>query len=219
MNTLENWIQKLIEKPIKFKGISDVEEHIRKKLETLLPRNNGSAVGANAVYSEVLWQLHLKIRGHKHEDAIWSNVLWYLSHPLPATLAHDLIDRGVATIMMSHTRQENEVQWRLATMYEDALFQLVRERYTEPQFSVEQFETMLAIYNYRGDGLMTMLLSFRTESPEKEAVFIRAVERELEWISERKKKIHKRGAAYFKQMLATRPDIIERLSKKHRRLI
>lgn len=221
MNTLENWIQKLIEKSINFKGIDNVEAHLEKKLKKLsFPQNDGSAVGANHVYSEVLWQLHFKIRGHKHEDAIWSSVLWYLSHPLPTTLAHDLIDRGVATVMMSHTRQEDEVQWRLATMHEDALYTLIRERYTEPQFSVAQFETMLEIYRWGDDGLLTMLLSFWTKSPAKEAVFVAAIEHKLEhWSELKKKKYQRSGAAYFKKMLATREDIIEQLGKKYRRLI
>lgn len=223
MNTLENWIQTLIEKPIDFKGIADVEEHIRQELETLpLPENNGTAVGASPVYCEILRQLHLKFRGQKYEyeEAIWNNMLWYLSHPLPATLAHDLIDRGVAVIAMSHTRQEDEVQWRLATINEDALYTLIRERYLEPKFSTEQFEMMLQIYCRRHDGLLTMLLSFWTESPAKEAVFIAAIERELEHFSELKKQQYKRsGATYFKQTLAARDDIIEQLNEKYRQFI
>ena len=220
MKTLENWIEKFIEQPINFKKKIDVEAHLRKELDALaLSTNGGNSVESSRVYNEILRLLHLEIRGHAQEDAIWNALLWYLSHPLPTSLAHDLIDRGVAIIAMCHTNQQEEVLWRLATIDEDALYTLVRKRYMERQFSPEQFAMMLDIYVPRDDGLLTMLLSFWTESAEKEAIFVAAIERKLEWISEQKKQRHKRGAAYFKEMLAIRPDIIERLSKKHRRLI
>ena len=221
MKTLENWIQNLTEKPINFKGINDVESHLEKKLRKLsLSKNGGFAVQGARVNKRILRQLQLKIREHKHEDAIWTNVLWYLSRPLPSKLAHDLIDRGIAISMMSHTRQKDGVQWRLATIHRDALYTLVRERYTESQFSVEQFYTMLEIYPWLDDGLLAMLLSFRTDSAEKETVLVAAIERELKYFSEMKKQDYKRsGAAYFKQRLANREDIIEQLGKKYRRLI
>ncbi len=221
MKTLDTWIQKLLQKPIKFKGIDDVELHLEKELKKWsLPQKNGSAVGASRVNKATLRRLQLAIRGHKHEDAIWTSVLWYLSDPLPVTLARDLIDRGVAIPMMSHTRQHDEVQWRLATIHENALHTLVCERYIEPRFTVEQFATMLEIYSRRDDGLLAILLCYQTQSPEKEAVFVDVIKRELKRFGGLGKKRYKSsGAAYFKQRLATRPDIIAQLSKKYQRLI
>ena len=222
MNILEDWIKDLTEQPLE--RLNDryaTEEIVREEVDALpLPTQNGNTVEASQVYHAILTQLHLKIRGQVCEAALWDALLWYLAHPLPAAMAHDLIDRGIAVVARTSTRQEDEVQWRLATRHEDALYTLIRERYTEPKFSADQFEAMLNIYQYRYDDLLTMLLSSATASPDKAAIFVAAIERELDRLDELENvKLEQPGIVYFKSMLAIRPDIVEQLDGKYRRLI
>lgn len=188
MNLLEDWLKNLIKKPITVLNDKYPDEDIvRAELDSLfLPLVDSCAVeqkkvrAASHVSDAILQKLHKKIRNHPCEETIWSGVFWYLVSPLPISLAHDLVDRWTATIMMGMTRQVDEVQWRLATFNEDALYTLVRERYQEPKYSVAQFETMLRQYAYTidGDGILYMLSFYETPSPEKKAAFMAAIIRE-----------------------------------------
>ena len=182
MDSLEGWMDSLVSKPIEVLNDAYLdEEDARKELDSLqLPKTGGYTVGASHVSDGAIQQLHHKVRGQRCEDGIWWAVLWYLAHPLPASIAHDLIDRGVATNIMGMTRQVDEVQWRLATFDGDALYTLIRERYVEPQYSVAQFEAMLKRYSLTrySEGILYMLSFYETPSPEKKAAFIAAIVRE-----------------------------------------
>lgn len=188
MNLLEDWIKDLIKKPLAFLNDKYPDEDIVKvELDSLfLPLVDSYSVEqmkvreAGHVSNAVLQKLHKKIRNRPCEETIWSGVFWYLANPLPGSLAHDLVDRWIATIRMgSFTRQVDEVQWRLATFNEDALYTLVRERYQEPEYSTAQFETMLRQYApINGDGILYMLSFYETPSPEKKAAFMAALVRE-----------------------------------------
>ncbi len=182
MNPLENWLKNLLNNPIEVLNRKYLDEDdVKKELDSLsLPKTNAYTVHSSHVSDIVIQQLHDKIRSYSCETAIWDAVLWYLAHALPITVAHDLIDRGIATVMMGMTRQVDEIQWRLATFSEDALYTLIRERYQKPHFSVLQFETMLEMYLYtvHGDGILYMLSFYKTPSLEKKAAFMAAIIRE-----------------------------------------
>ena len=176
MKSLEDWLTGSIKKPIavlneKYKD----EDDVKKELDSLpLPKSNGYTVHSSHVSNGVIERLHKKIRGHSCEDAIWDAVLWYLAQPLPILIAHDLIDRAISTIMLGMTRQVDEVQWRLATFSEDALYTLIRERYVEQRYSVAQFETILEQYSYTiySDSILYMLSYYETPSPDKKAALL-----------------------------------------------
>ncbi len=192
MKLLEDWITDIIKKPIKVLNDECIDEDKTKEpLDLLyLPLIDRYSVEQKAtreashVSDVILHNLHQKIRKCVCEEPIWFSVIWYLSHPLPISIAHDLIDRGIAVFQMALSRQVDEVQWRLATFNEDALYTLIRERYMESRYSVDQFDMMLKLYEYNIDGIIYMLSFYATPSPEKEAVFLAAIEREKGRVSD-----------------------------------
>ncbi len=133
MNVLEDWIISLLEKPIEeFDDRYRSEAIVMDELYALpLPKEKEYFVNASYVSDDVLNKLHRKIRGYSCEETIWESVVFFLAHPLPITIAHDLIDRIIATVGMAHTRQVDEIQWRLATFQIYALNQLISERYED----------------------------------------------------------------------------------------
>jgi hypothetical protein len=179
MSVLQDWILNLIEMPLevvnrKYSDKVDVHE----ELDSFpLPQTNGHTIASSHVDGEVLERLHHKIKEQTCEYAIWCSVVWYLAHALPIATAHELIDRSIAIFAMGMTRQVDEVQWRLATITEDALYTLIRERYVQENYSVNQFENMLKQYrsSIEYEGILHMLSFYYTESVEKEEVFKAAV--------------------------------------------
>jgi hypothetical protein len=131
-------------------------------------------VHSSTVSDAILRQLHEKVREQRCENAIWDAIFWYLARAIPLAIAHDLIDRGVSTIRMGMTRQDDEVQWRLATFNEDALYTLIRERYVDEQYSVAQFESMLEQYSYtiHSNSILYMLSYYTTPSSEKKTALL-----------------------------------------------
>lgn len=189
MNLLEDWLKKLTKKPIA--SLNDKytdEEIVRAELESLFDflvvpdsLEQNKVKQASHVSDVVIQKLHKKIRNHPCEEMIWSGVFAYLKDPLPILVATDLVDRWIATIRMgSYTRQVDEVQWRLATFNEDALYTLIVERYQEPKYSVAQFETMLSQCStpIGWDGLLYLLSFYETPSAKKKAVVMTSISRE-----------------------------------------
>ncbi len=174
MKELEKWIDNLLNKPIEETNRTYTDEPIVKaELELRgLPKIKGNVVGASYVSNSSLHRLHHAIRNQSCEVPLWDAVLWYLAHPLPAHIANDLIDRGVSVIAMGFTRQVDEVQWRLATLVEEALYTLIRERYADSRFSVSQFSVMLKLYVMRNDGVLDMLSYYNTTCEKKRAVYL-----------------------------------------------
>lgn len=176
MKSLESWLKSLIKKSIEVlnERYRD-EEDVKKELEFLpLAETKGYTAHSSHVSEAVIQRLHEKIRGQRCENAIWDAILWYLAHSLPIAIAHDLIDRAISTVMMGTTRQVDEVQWRLATFSEDALYTLIRERYVEQRYSVIQFEAILEQYAYtiHSDSILYMLSFYETPSPDKKAALL-----------------------------------------------
>lgn len=177
MKELEIWINSLLRKKIeKINQIYIDDSIVKSEIDLMdLPKLKGSTVGSSYVSDSLLYRLHDVIRNQSCESPLWDAVLWYLAHPLPTRIANDLIDRGVSVIAMGFTRQVDEVQWRLATLIEEALYTLIRERYTDSKFSVSQFAIMLRLYNMRNDGVLDMLSYYETTSEEKRAIYLAAV--------------------------------------------
>ena len=189
MRPLQDWIVVLVRRSVS--DLNDryaTEESVRHEIDSLpLPTDKrGYTVESSHVSEQVLQQLHRKIRNIPCERAIWNAVIWYLADPLPLSVAHDLIDRLISTNAMSMTRQVDEAQWRLATLYEDALYTLIRERYVEPRYSISQFEKILEAYqrSFYYSGILYMLSFYETPSPEKQAIFEKAVVQEKEHLEE-----------------------------------
>ena len=186
MKSLEDWLDNLIKQPVevlnqKYKD----DNYVGKELESLpFEETNGHTVHSSHVSKEIIQGLYEKIRGHSCESTIWDAVFWYLADPLPIVIAHDLIDRFISLTMMGKTRQFDEVQWRLATFSEDALYTLIRERYVEPQYSVSQFEITLELYSYtiHSNGILYMLSFYDTPSPDKKEALLKMITREkINW--------------------------------------
>jgi len=189
MNILENWIIELLEKPIEeFNDKYRSETIVMDELHALpLSRKQEHFVNASYVSDDVLYKLHEKIRNCSCENSIWESTVYFLVHPLPAKIAHDLIDRLIATVGMAHTRQVDEIQWRLATFLKEALNPLISERYEDERFSDDQFRKILKTYKYNNEyeSILYMLESRLASSDEKEAIYLAAVEEEKGRINER----------------------------------
>lgn len=209
MNSLEDWIQHLVEMPLEeisskyseydaalrelesLPFLLESREHASKSYSSFLEHRE-QMMRWGAVSEEVLEALHRKIRGDSCEGTIWDGVLWFLSHPLPMAMAHDLIDRRISTNALGITRQVDEVQWRLATFDSDALCTLFTEWYMEPQYSVAHFENMLVLYSRRvtDEAILYILSCKPNPSPEKKAalkgVIIREKRHWRKWEHQRK---------------------------------
>jgi len=187
--SIEDWINNLISQSIELANSNYEESAVLIEQLELLPllENRGNKVASSYISSETLYNLHRKLRDEICEEAVWSAVIWFLAHPLPIPIAHDLIDRNISLFKMALNRQFEEVQWRLATLVDDALYTLVRERYVEFQYSVKQFEIMLQMYKFSEsyDGILYMLSFFQTSSPEKEAILRRMASQHEEDRNER----------------------------------
>jgi hypothetical protein len=63
---------------------------------------------------------------------------------VPTHVAHDLIDRKVIVSQLGHTRQNEEIQWRLASLVDEALLTLVYDLFTDPKYTASELEKLLA---------------------------------------------------------------------------
>lgn len=95
------------------------------------------------VPQDMLLQLHRKIRNTSSESRIWSGVLWCLQHPLPGEVAHDLLDRKISINELGHSRQHEDVQWRMAAFYDEALLTLAKDRYCKRKYNLSEFQRVL----------------------------------------------------------------------------
>jgi hypothetical protein len=98
-------------------------------------------------------------------------VITYCAHPLPDAIAHDLIDREVAIARLGHSRQTDDVQWRLAGFYDEARLTLAIDLYTNPRYSTAGLQRLLR--QFPTDTWMLDTLSRRTpSSTEKQAAYV-----------------------------------------------
>jgi hypothetical protein len=110
--TLEDWVRKLLELPTgileqRFADWSSAEDEIY-----ALPYFSLRRQQFRRVALPLLENLASKIGGLDCEAVIWRPLLECLEHPLPESVAYDLIERDIEITALGHTRQTDEVQWR-----------------------------------------------------------------------------------------------------------
>ena len=178
MHSLEDWIIKLIDEDIDKinrkhspNNYGAVEEEIES-----LPDIESMQYATSQVDANLLEKLHLKIREQKCEVEIWHAIIFHISGPLPILIAHDLIDRDIIVSQLGHTRQEGEIQWRLASLVDEALLTLFRDLYTNPNSKVEELRKLLNQHSNHG-WLLDKWEHWanKSSSSDKEIVFHRWV--------------------------------------------
>jgi hypothetical protein len=186
-DSLHTWIQQLLTTPVaelnarypdRWAAYPEVEPLLRRRLPTMPPleqriRYPGwNPIGL--VPDMVLQTLHTYLYQQPAEAAIWGAVIPVLTHPLPEAIGHDLLDREIALDELEHSRQVDSVQWRLAERGAEALLTVALERYLFAEWSVADFEQVLAAYptNF---WMLDTLLRRRASSAEKEAACWRVV--------------------------------------------
>ncbi len=127
-----------------------------------------------AVADALLHQLHTKLHRRRCETAIWAEVILRLRQPLPSEIAHELLDRLAYHLdhAMQHSRQNDDVQWRLATRGREALLTLAVERYALPDFSVADLDEVLTKYPH-SHWMLDTLAHWHASSLEKEQAWLR----------------------------------------------
>jgi hypothetical protein len=118
--------------------------------------------------------LHVKLCGSRSEEAIWSEVIGALNHPLIPEIAHDLLDRHVAQRALEHSRQTDDVQWRTAAFGGEALLTLAIECYCMPERSVAEMQALLDRFGDNAWMLQT-LAHHDASSAEKERAYRNAI--------------------------------------------
>ena len=131
------------------------------------------------VADTVLETLHEKILNSSCESALWGALIWNLAKPLPSTIAHDLIDRGIALTDLEHSRQTDEVQWRMAENQREALLTLAIDFYTKSSYNEAEFQHLLQ--KFPDSRWMLETLAYRQpSSPAKEKAFLNVLSRHPE---------------------------------------
>ena len=148
---------------------------VEKEIESL-PDIEPMKYGTSLVDANLLEKLHLKIRNQRCETEIWDAIVFHISGPLPMHIAHDLIDRDIVVTQLGHTRQNDEIQWRLASLVDEALLTLFRDLYTNPDSKVEELQKLLTQHSDHGWLLDKWeYWADESSSPDKEIVFHRWV--------------------------------------------
>lgn len=124
--------------------------------------------------AEALRQVHARIRGSEAEATIWPCLIGQRRRPIPADIAHDLIDRELAIEVLAQTRQVDAVQWRLAERSPQACALLAVEFYTRPEHSPAVFAELLA-RSAESTALLADLARLDASTPEKEQRYLAAV--------------------------------------------
>ncbi len=134
------------------------------------------------VGKEVLRALHSKLRGARAEGPLWHLVISELGHALPEEVAEDLVDRGIAWESMGHSRQSDQIQWRLAEIHNEALLTLGVDLYTDPRYEPSEFRALLEKFATGSDTtgytwLLDTLVRRKASSREKEWLLGEVVDR------------------------------------------
>ena len=128
------------------------------------------------VSSELLQQLHTKLRKSRVEKFIWPCLVWHLKNALPSEVAHDLLDRKIAVNELGHSRQNEDVQWRMAMFYDEALLTLAKDRYCSRKYDLSEFRRVLD-FNSTHDWMMSFLSHAPASSKAKEQLFLDTAKR------------------------------------------
>ena len=177
MHSLEDWIKQLLTQHLaelnrKYDYRGTAEQEVQSFADAQ-PRSYRSA----DVSTETLHGLHQKIREQECESSIWNAIIFPLRDPLPTSIAHDLIDREVIVSQMGHTRQNDEIQRRLASLVDEALLTFVWDMFRSSVYTAIDLENLLSQHP---DNLWLLnqwehwaLLNTQVGEREKEIVFHR----------------------------------------------
>jgi hypothetical protein len=106
-----------------------------------------------------------------------------LTHAIPDEIAHDLINRDMTIGMLGHTRQSDEVMWRLVPLMPEALLTMGVDIYVRPQHSAEELQSLLERFPHH-EWLMSRLAHCVPDVPEKREIlepFLQQQEK-AEWL-------------------------------------
>ena len=170
MHSLEDWIKQLLTQSVKDLNSKYSDYYSARRAVESLSSVDQQKLAASSVSNHILEELHKKIRGCLCEVEVWEAILFQLRHPLPAHIAHDLIDRDSNVLTLGHTRQDDEVQWRLASLVDEALLTLARDFYTNPDYDVTELQKLLDLYPHHG-WLLRSWPHWGNSSREKKIVF------------------------------------------------
>ncbi len=168
--TLADWIAALLQQPPdeldrKWSDCQVTEESVSQIAE--IKRHGSEHYGCSIVSLETLLGLHRKLRGLPCEDTIWSSIILHLEKPLPSEVAHDLLDRAIASNELEHSRQEDDVQQRMAEGGEEALLTWALALYCDARRSLREFESVLKRFS-DNEWMLETLMSANASWPDKE---------------------------------------------------
>lgn len=73
---------------------------------------------------------------------MWRKLLFLYNKPLSKEVAFDLMDRRIALTDLGHTRQDDEVMWKLAELVDEALLTLAADVYIKPLYGLDETEKL-----------------------------------------------------------------------------
>lgn len=135
----------------------------------------GRQAHRSARIDEYLSEIHRRAQGQTWEAELWYGILLYIPTPLPAAIALDLLDRGIARGWFAHSWQEEQVWWRLVDEYPEAAHNLAINRYTSDAFEWHRVEEVL--HQFPWDeiiGILATLAPSHDEKARQLAEYIRA---------------------------------------------
>lgn len=147
---------------------------LRLKADQIIASESDESARGETVRDEVLFALWQKLRGTKTEQVLWQALIPALLRPLPLAIARDLLDRKIAFNALEHTRQADEVQWRLANSSEAVVLRLAKECYLNSEQSVSDFTRLLQTFS-ASPKTLTSLLELEPTSLEKEQILLTVV--------------------------------------------
>jgi len=153
------------------------EEHLL-RIETLPPDfASGGGKAQESVAEELLLRLHQSVKGKPEvEERIWDQLIPHLSHPLPTSIAVDLIQRRVSIPTLVQNLQTTDVSIDL----EEALTHLACDLYGNPQYSAHEFSTLLS--QFPAHKHLFDRLSYQIPScPEKKTAFVEIASSHPDW--------------------------------------
>lgn len=169
--SMEAWILSLLERPIEdldrdYEDYNITYEEADSLHLAMLERGENVV----ALPDEIFHALHRRLYGHLCEDLLWAAILCNIGRPLPVSIAHDLLDRELALSSIGHSRQADEVQWRMAAFYSEALLTLAREFYTSADRTFAEFQDLLR--QFPDDVWMLTSLSLESASSSEKETYL-----------------------------------------------
>lgn len=155
-------------------GWDEIEKSIRE-----LPFFSNYRPIFRSISASTLLELHQKLRGQKCETKFWVLMLVHLDHALPDEIALDLIGRhsfdNRIISALGHSRQSDEVMWKLAPLVDEALLTLAKSFYTDADRTLGELETALRQFPEH-EWMLESLGHCAASSLEKRDAYEKAIE-------------------------------------------